>query len=1315
MMRLYNKKGTYILVRVLFDMGSEVNLIMDKCAGRANLKRKKFSLELESVLSTETIDYGYVNAKLMPWYDTSEENFIFKSLVIMKKLPIAQRTEVKSDVTEFRDLVKADPHFYRAGGADVLLGIDTWAEIVMNDVKWSSCGLCAQATKFGYAIFGSVEPTESLKCTVASLQKVIDDRAEYRLDELLTHFWEQEELSDETKFLSPDEQCAEDHYKRNTYRADDGRFVASLPFRQEDTELGESRRIALERFYQLERRLDRNKELKEKYHQAIREDIEAGYMRFASAEERRADGYYIPHHPVTKRFRVVLDGSCATTNGKSVNDIQLAGTNLQEKLATIIMRFRFHKIVLSADIRKMFKQIKLNDADLRYQKIFWRFSSDEPVREYVLVTVIFGYKSSPFLAARTMFELAQIFEQKYPLASRATRLERYVDDFMSGGDTIEDAMNLYHQLRAMLGEAHFELSKWKTNCREILEVINEDLNENDVPLELNDETTSILGLKWIPSSDCFVFKIEENLNENIPITKRAVSSAVARIYDPSGYLAPIVIKAKAFLQELWKREVQWDEPLDTEFSNRWRNFYRGLIVLNELKIPRWIQTTKGREIELFGFADAAELGYGAVVYVRCVSGAYIWCNLLTSKTKLAPIKTLTIERLELCAAELLARLISVVRKKCFLEYAPFRCFSDSKITLAWIGKCPSTLKVFAATRVKTIQKHVPKEQWSHVPSELNPADLASRGLSAEELLTNDMWWHGPQFLFRNPILLPSRERKVLQYTEEELKVVRSEFRPAMTARISIPQEVVAHKIKPNGELVPLIKRYGHLDKIVRITAYVFKYFNKIRRQEPSEPNTLGLLSNELLVKALNYWIKREQNIHFHDEMKKKQANKGSKLAALCPFLDKDGIMRLQGRISNANVTYDEKHPMIVPNHSLLSKLLLQEAHRNTEHGGIQLMLHYVRSRYWIIGARKGAASIVKSCLRCIRYAKNDMNQIMGELPKERVSTVAPFTYCGVDYFGPIKVKRFEHRCRTLEAGYGAVFVCFTTRMVHVECVSDLTTQKFLWALQRLSSIYRTPELMFSDNAKTFEGAGNELIDVLKSWTSEAVEQYLTVKGIKWRFITPRAPNQGGLWEAAVKSAKHHLKRILCSHILTFERYQTVFAKISAILNSRPLVPLADDPTELNYLTPAHAVRGERIVQPLGRNLSAVPINRVDQHRLLDKIQQEFWEVWRKEYIKHLQSRYKWNRAERNIAVGDLVLLKIDNVPPGIWPVARVMEVYPGADGFVRSVKIKTPTSEFVRPINKLILIAPIESSNAEPNDAEKEEATTKDVAADKTQ
>lgn len=1274
--KLHNESGQTINARVLFDTGSEVNLITEKIVNRAKLIRQKSSIQIEGVTGTYSANHSTL-IKISPWFETSEEYSVFKLCIVLKQIPLAQRTDCANDIPEFRNIVKADPQFHKAGRADILLGIDTWSEIIMQKIIWSETGLCAQLTKFGHAIFGAIKTNANTTNSPLQIGRMwTNSEPTERLDELLEKFWAEEELTS-TPMYSELEKRAIDYYEKTTTRAADGRFIVRIPF-IEDNKLGDSREIARQRFLQLERSLDRKPDVRDKYHQAMRESIETNRMRLATAKERSATGYYIPHHPITKRFRVVMDGSCPTRNGKSVNDNQLSGPNLQERLPDIIMRFRLHKFVISADIKKMFLQILMSEKDVEYQKIFWRFNRQTEPQEYVLTTVIFGMKSSPFLALKTMLKLAELYENEFPMAARATKEERYMDDYMSGADTLQQANKLYTQLKAMLSKAKFELGKWKTNCSEVLERFNQDSSSDEQPLELSDELTSILGLKWQPSSDCFTFQFDFQVCEKIP-TKRSITSAIAKIYDPSGYLAPTIITAKSFLQQLWKMKVQWDEPLQGDIVNKWSEFYRDLTAVNHLRIPRWIQTSRARSIELHGFADASELGYGAVIYVRCATTSEVWCNLLTSRTKVAPVKTVTIPRLELCAAELLARLIHNVQTVCHLEYAPFYCYSDSTITLKWISHCPSELKMYVATRVKSIQTHVKSEKWSYVQSKLNPADIASRGANPRELSENNLWWHGPQFLSN----ITERKDKIPpELNEEETQILKSEYRPSVVAKTSVKEECIAIN------KIPLMEKISSLNKIVRITGYVFRAIELFKQKSKREKTTLGLLSQEELIKANTYWVKYTQAKTYADEIEHLKTNnrveKTSELVRLSPLLDSNSVLRARGRLANTSLAYDEKHPIIIPARSTMAKLLLQEAHQETLHGGIQLILHYVRTRYWIIGARRAATSLVKSCIRCIRYAQSDQKQLMGDLPKERVTASRPFAHCGVDYFGPIKVKRFDGRCRSIDTGYAAVFICLTTKMVHIECVSDLTTERFLWALARLASFYQMPKVMFSDNAKTFIGAKNELCDISKSWKSSEMECFLTSKGIQWKFITPRAPNQGGIWEAAVKSAKHHMKRMLLNHSLTFERYQTLFAKISAVLNSRPLVPLTDNPNELNYLTPSHAVIGERVIQPLSSDLSEIPSNRVKQQKILDKIHQDFWKVWRKEYLSTLQHRYKWNQPERNLQTGDFVLLKEDNVSPGVWPIARIIEVYPGADNLVRSVKIRTPRTDLVRPINKLI-------------------------------
>lgn len=209
-------------------------------------------------------------------------------------------------------------------------------------------------------------------------------------------------------------------------------------------------------------------------------------------------------------------------------------------------------------------------------------------------------------------------------------------------------------------------------------------------------------------------------------------------------------------------------------------------------------------------------------------------------------------------------------------------------------------------------------------------------------------------------------------------------------------------------------------------------------------------------------------------------------------------------------------------------------------------------------------------------------------------------------------------------------------------------------------------------------------DAYESWNTKELCEFLSLKNVEWKYICPRSPFRGGLWESAVKSAKYHLIRILRGYSLTFERLTTLVYKVSAVLNSRPLIPLTDNPFDLNYITPSRAFSGVKTVQPLARNFEDVPINKITQQRLIDKIHQDFWSVWSKEYLGTLQNRYIWQTKEENLKIGDFVIVKEDNIPPNKWYTARVIEAIPGKDDLVRTVKVRTAHNDLMRPVQKLI-------------------------------
>lgn len=1303
--KLRNAFGTHIYAKALFDNGSQANVITLRLADQLKIKMDPLRVTFSGINSSKLRDTMTFSTSIYAWDDDANANGVTATLIANETLPTLTPYHFHNKVPEFERLRLSDPDYNIDEPIDLLLGIGVWGNIVKSHVLESQCGLKAQNTRFGYVVFGTMHcaPAQiSDKFTIGFTAISTGNAHDDILDMLLSRLYELNEPMDTKQTVA--EQRAEQLFVDTTYRNADGRFVVRIPFIDDKPVLGNSRINALKRLLYLEKRFTREPELKYKYSEFMTEFLKSGHMRKANKSDLASeDGYYMPHHSVQKRFRVVFDASAITSNGKSLNDVQLAGPNLQEHLAIIITRFRIHRYVFSTDVKKMFRQFLINPDDQRYQKLLWRSNSDEPICEYVLQTVTYGMKASPFLAMRCMIELAKIHKTDFPLASHATLYERYMDDYFSGQNAEPDVIKLYEQLRSMLSNAGLELGKWQTNSNLLKHRLEADAFQLNDSTEVNDGYASVLGLTWNTNSDAFQFKIWPIENPDDVLTKRIVVGDLGRLYDPNGYLGPVTVKARMFVQHLWTQQINWDDALSHKDHLQWRKLQSELLVLNELKIPRWLLTTPNAEMELVGFADASSKAYGACIYLRIKTDNAFECQLIMSESHVAPIKELTIPRLELLAVECLARIAQIISVKCFNANIKYTLFTDSMIVLQWLAKDASTFKQWVSRRIANVQKLSEFKHWNHVATAENPADLLSRGSSPENLLNNELWWNGPQFLKQEK---ENWNCKQIQVASAESIAGREEYKTDM--KLSVLCVKIAKEKRHSCLTIDrslLIDYCSSLGKLARVTSYCRRvlliYKQKYKPDDSLKQCDLStiLIQKSELLWSLDYWIRFTQDTAFRSDIKRikeiGEADHKSTLIRLKPIVDKNGILRVWGRIDNAFLPQDEKHPIIIPSHSRFGKLLMLEAHHRTMHGGVQMMLHYVRVRYWVLQSRKAARNVVRSCVQCIRFNQKEHDQIMADLPKERLIAAAPFTYCGVDHFGPVHLKRFEGRCNTIIAGYVAVFVCMTTRMVHMECCTGLTAERFIWAFTRFTSIYGMPQRMFSDNGTTFIGAETILRKARESWSDLKTLDHLNQHGITWQHITPRSPNQGGLWEAVVKSGKHHIRRVSMARAFTFEQYQTMLAGVSAILNSRPIAPLSDDPHDLNYLTPSRAFMGKRIVQPLIANERLIPLEHTRMNAAVDTMIRQFWADFQKDYFHSLQCRPKWNTSKRNLKANDVVLLMETRSAPQNWLLGRVIKTFAGSDGRVRNVRVRTHTGEFERSVRALVLLPTTEELEEE--------------------
>lgn len=1177
---------------------------------------------------------------------------------------------------QFNTLELADTEFGTPAPVDILLGADVIGLIYTSGfLAGDNNTPHAMNTRLGWIIFGAIQRLTSMSYHTNTRMVNSLEFTNEKLDFAIRRLWELQE-SIEQPTPSQQEMESERFYASTVSRTAEGRYIVRIPLSGDPASLGDSRAIALKRFHQMENRLARDSGLREKYSEFMQTYIDMGHMFEINSAPRHGRVYYIPHHAVIERFRVVFNASQKTTTGLSLNELQMVGPTIQPTLFQILMRFRTYRIALASDVEKMFRQILVHQDDRDLQRIFWRSDRKKPIGEYQLATVTYGMASAPFNAIRTLQQCAHDHHDEFPIAASHVLSHFYVDDYLGGADTIEEAIELKRSLDALLRKGGFILRKWKSNNWNVLEECS-DVASDDLVIELHGEAdASVLGLKWNVNSDSFCFSVKAEKLGTVT-TKRIMLSEVARLFDPTGFLSPVTIVGKTIIQRLWQLKCDWDEQVPTHLKQQWSRLQAELVRLNELRIERWIGTTSNADTEIHVFCDASSIAYAAVAYTKTTARDTneVSIRLLAARAKVAPVKTISIPRLELCAAQLGAQLYHDIKAPLNLTNEPAWFWSDSTVTLAWLHKPSNTLKTYVANRVTHVLTLTKLEQWNHVPTTENPADCASRGLQPSELVNHPLWWHGPRFLLESRDKWPTHGFSTSLNTTEAT-AVETETRPTTLVNIITTEPNILEI-----DSVSLLDRYSSLDKLLRLTVYCLR---SVRRKHITREY---ITINERDY-ALRYWIRREQQRYFSMEIDCCRANKGlprhSKLYNFGAVLDDDGILRVDGRLNHAPLPYDTRHPMMVHPNSNLARLLVADAHRNTLHGGTQLMLNFLRQKFWILQARTLVKRHRSKCVACFRIHPVTQQQRMADLPSARVTPAPPFDKTAIDYLGPVNMRSDSPRARAVKKGFVAVFVCLATKAIHLECVTQLTTQAFLATLARFTSRRGHCSEIWSDNATYFVGAQNEWIALKKS---QLIPETLAKTSTKWNFIPPGSPHHGGLHEAGVRSVKAHLKHILHQQLLTYEELSTVLTRIEACLNSRPMVALHDEPQLDNMvLSPGHFLIGRPLVARPDVDLSDTTLNRLTRWQLVQRMHQDFWRVWSRDYLNTLQQRYKWQEGKTDVEVGDVVVLRKENLPPLQWLMGRITEVHPGTDGRVRVVSIKTKSGILKRAVQKICVL-----------------------------
>ncbi|XP_059220581.1 uncharacterized protein LOC131995699 [Stomoxys calcitrans] len=616
-------RGELFTARALIDAGSQRTFVTERLRSLLQIRYRSARFEIFGL--GEKMQTSNKECEICLYSHRYNIRFSINAIVLPKLtqlLPAASFTI--SDPQGLSQLDLADPTFNKSAHVDLILGNDSERFINIEGMRKNVCGYAsAYNTVFGWVLSG---PTKAQH--VQTFTTNVQATEIPSLNEILQKFWEEEEIP-HSRPRSEDDAYCEDLYQSTTTRQGDGRYVVRLPFKREfpnSVYLGSSRFIALGQLARMEQSLSKNSELQTQYNSVLEEYLSLGHMEETTPMEITSNGkyssYYLPHHAVvrpehkTTKVRIVFNASRKSKSGFSLNDVLLTGPTLQTDLISTVLNWRRYKYVFSGDIQKMYRQILVHPKDRPFQRVLYQRTPNDPVKDYQLNTVTFGINCAPFLAIRTLIQLASDSESHSPKVASILRRETYVDDILSGGYSIDETRDVQIQLMNTLSSAGFPLKKMTANDSQLLDYLSPD-DLYDLDFLRLDETSSTktLGIKWNALSDSFSYAFNP-VQTCINPTKRKVLSTVAQLFDPAGWITPIIVKAKILMQHLWLEGSGWDDTISDDSRHSWEQLLLDFSDINSIRVPRWIRCMPSDHIQIHGFSDASKAAYCACVYVK---------------------------------------------------------------------------------------------------------------------------------------------------------------------------------------------------------------------------------------------------------------------------------------------------------------------------------------------------------------------------------------------------------------------------------------------------------------------------------------------------------------------------------------------------------------------------------------------------------------------------------------------------------------------------------------------------------------------------
>lgn len=1022
-----------------------------------------------------------------------------------------------------------------------------------------------------------------------------------------------------------------------------------------------------------ERKLAKDHKKAEAYCLEMRRLQEAGYVAEISTEEAEEsrESWYIPHHMVTHNGKDRIVFNCSYSyQGQALNDILLPGPILGPSLLGVLLRFREHPVAISGDVKGMFHQVRLLPTDKSVVRFLWRDMqrSNQP-KIYEWQVLPFGTTCSPCCAIYALQMIAQTHSDGDPVLESTVKGSFYVDNCLHSLQTVAEARALVDNLRQLLLTCGFELRQWASNKPEVIQHLPPDARSSNSALWLSQKSTDLLegtlGLLWNCLSDSFSYKPSQI--ECFEPTLRNVYKVLASQYDPIGYLIPFTTRAKVLVQDLWKTNLTWDDPITSEsLLSRWQTWLQELQGLNHIAVPRcyspsdWQADKLNRELHIF--CDASERVYGSVAYMRTENDqGHVHISFVLARSRVAPRKQMTIPRLELSAALTGAQVANILQEELTVDINRIILWSDSSTVLQWLKSDSCRYKVFVGTRVAEIQSLTNINSWRYVDSANNPADVITRGQTLNSLTPPCHWINGPPFLYQPDSCWPT-----LPADEPE---------PVTELKKSV---ICLHVLTCPDTTLPDVNQFSTWAELLKATVTSL-HGAATPQTQPQDDSGSYILAEKLL-------LQQSQRDSFPEEFKALTTNRplpsNSRLASLSPEYDEvSGLIRVGGRLRHAHhLELDTTHPVVLDPQHYLTKLLIKDYDTTLLHPGPERVFAEVRRRYWILRGREAIKKHQYLCTDCQKWRAKPKMPKMADLPPTRLRLYKPpFYSTGMDCFGPFTVKIG----RRTEKRWGIVFKCLTTRCLHLDLVESLDTDAFLMALRRFISRRGKPFELLSDNGTNFVGGDKELRAAYESMIPQLREQ-LAEQQITFRFIPPGAPHFGGVWEREVKSVKQALKVVLKDLTVTETVLRTVLIEVEGILNAKPLGYVSSDVSDLDPITPN--------ILLMGRHDSSLPQVFYDSSNVLGTrrwkhsqiLADHFWSRFIHYYLPNLQERQKWRKDGGEIGLDQVVLIVDPQLPRACWPVGKVTNTFPGLDGRTRSVEVQVRNRTYVRPVSRLV-------------------------------